>query len=163
MNLSSQVWYDKIGWEAFLIELNPSPIHRVNEVGITNKVPWWWNERKCLEIQCERAKNYFWERGIQLGSGGKKKEKRKTVRFMQVSYGNQEDPTSCLCWRPQKLLTEKLQSNQGNFWFLKFSMLGCTTSVTFQSFRCAFTCCLAKPSLSFLLLSFNRSCFLSDS
>ena len=105
MNLSSQVWYDKIGWEAFLIELNPSPIHRVNEVGITNKVPRWWNERKFLEIQCERAKNYFWERGIQLGSGGKKKRKEKlfdlckkatVIKKIQLAV-YAEDRKSC--WR----------------------------------------------------------------
>ena len=46
-------------------------------------------------------------------------------------------------------------------------MLGCTTSLTFQSFRSVFTCNLAKPGLSFfyviIYFEFNRSFFLSES
>ena len=46
-------------------------------------------------------------------------------------------------------------------------MLGCTTSLTFQSFRSVFTCNLAEPCLSFfyviIYFEFNRSFFLSES
>ena len=60
-------------------------------------------ERKFLEIQCGRVKNYLWERGIQLGDGGKGKKKAElfdlcknaaTMKQIQLA-ASAEDCKSC--------------------------------------------------------------------
>ena len=70
---------------------------------------------------------------------------------MQESCSNEADPISCLCARA---VGGEITNRSGQK-ILKFWMLGCITSVTFQSFRSASTCSLAKPGLSFLLSSLN--------
>ena len=59
-------------------------------------------------------KNYLWERGTQLSDGGKGKKKGELFDIF-IYCSNEADPTSCLCWSPQELLEEKLQTSQGKF------------------------------------------------
>ena len=90
----------------------------------------------------------------------RKKQNRSIYLFIAVMKQIQLDASAEArksCWR------RNYKQVRENFQFLKFWMLGCTTSITFQSFRSASTCSLAKPGLSFLLSSFNFCFFLSDS
>lgn len=95
------------------------------------------------------------ERGIQLSDSDKGEKKvelldlcKKAAAMKQIQLAaSAQDRKSC--WR------RNYKQVWANLQLPKFWMLGCTTSVTFQSFRSASTCSLAKPGLSFLLSSLN--------
>ena len=67
---------------------------------------------------------------------------------MQDSCSKEADSTSRSAEDRKSWWRRNYNQVRANVYFLKCWMLGCTTSITFQSSRSAFACSLAKPGLA---------------
>ena len=93
------------------------------------------NERKFLEIQSERVKNYLWERGIQLSDGGKGKKKAELFDLCKKAAAMKQVQQATFAEDGKNWRKTNCKQVWANLWFLKFWILGCTTSVAFQNSR----------------------------
>ena len=77
-------------------------------------------ERKFLEIQCGRVKNYFGGRGIQLGSGGKEKRKEKLFDLRKKAAVIKQIQLAAYAEDRKSCLRRNYKQVRANFWLLKF-------------------------------------------
>ena len=94
------------------------------------------------------------------------KERKKqncSIYARQLQQGSRFNQP--ICWRPQKLMEEKLQSSEGKFLLPKMldAWMHNFRSITFQSSRSAFACSLAEPGLAFFFVIVYSLFFLADS
>ena len=104
-------------------------------VGISNKVPWWWKRKKISRNSVWESEKLFWGERHPLGSGGKEKRKEKLFDLRKKAAVIKQIQLAAYAEDRKSCLQRNYKQVRANFWLLKFSMLGYTTSVAFQNFH----------------------------